>query len=114
MTIHRSIAPALAALSLFTTCVAQTPKPGPYHVAQTYKLGVSGGYDYMTFDAATGMLYIAQGTQMVVFDTARGAVAGTMTGIVHAHGVVLDRDGVTAYLSDGGAGVVQMFEVNSE
>lgn len=63
----------------------------------------------MTFDAATGMLYIAQGTQMLAFDTTKGAVTGTMTGLVHAHGVVFDKDGVTAYLSDGGAGTVQIF-----
>ncbi len=109
MILRRSLTPLVAALSLFSVSSAQTPRPGPYHIAQTYKLGVSGGYDYMTFDATTGMLYIAQGTQMLAFDTAKGAVAGRMTGVVHAHGVVLDKDGVTAYLSDGGAGTVQIF-----
>jgi DNA-binding beta-propeller fold protein YncE len=89
--------------------VAQTTKGGTYHVAETYKLEVSGGYDYMTFDPATHLLYIAQGDQVLVFDAAKGAVAGTLKGLVHTHGVVLDKDGVTGYVSDGGSGIVQIF-----
>ena len=85
------------------------PTPGTYHVAHTYKLGVNGGYDYMTFDAASRILYIAQGEQVVGFDTAKDEVVGTLKGLVHAHGVVLDPNGVTAYVSDGGAGIVQVF-----
>ena len=109
MILRRSLTPVVAALLLCSVSSAQTPKPGSYRVAQTYKLGVSGGYDYMTFDSTTGTLYIAQGTQMLAFDAVKGVVSGKMTGLVHAHGVVLDKDGVTAYLSDGGAGTVQIF-----
>ena len=81
-----------------------------YHVAQTYKLGVSGGWDYMSFDRSTHKLFIAQGTQVVVFDPVAGSVSGTLSGLNHAHGVVFDKDGTTAYVSDGGTGEVVIFD----
>ena len=97
--------PLLAALTAATTYA----RAAEYHVAQTYALGVSGGYDYMNLDAATHTLYIAQGDQVVIFDTAKGAVSGAIKGLVHTHGIVFDKDGVTGYISDGGAGIVQVF-----
>ncbi len=116
MTTLRFIALSLVVLPLAVltadTCpvaFAQASMSGTYHVAQTYQLGVSGGYDYMNFDAASHTLYIAQGDQVVVFDATKGAVTGTIKGLVHTHGVVLDKDGLTGYVSDGGAGIVQVF-----
>ena len=46
---------------------------------------------------------------MIVFDPAKGAVSGTLTGLNHTHGIVFDKDGTTAYVSDGGAGEVVIF-----
>ena len=100
---------ALAVLAVVPACA----QAGSYHVAQTYKLGVSGGYDYMTFDPSSHRLFIAQGTQVVVFDTAKGAVVGKLDGWNHTHGVVLDKDGKTAYVSDGGTGTVVIFDRNT-
>jgi len=91
-------------------CGVSASAAGGYHVSQTYKLGVSGGYDYMTFDTATDTLYIAQGDKVVVFDARSGTVAGTIPGMVHTHGIVLTVDGKTAYVSDGGAGVVRIID----
>jgi YVTN family beta-propeller protein len=81
-----------------------------YHVAQTYQLDVSGGWDYMTLDASAHTLFIAQGDKVVVFDTQSGTVAAKITGMVHTHGIVLSADGKTAYVSDGGAGVVRIID----
>ena len=96
----------LAAIAAFAVApvYAQT-----YHIAQTYKLGVTGGWDYMNFDSTTNKLFIAQGTQVISFDPARGAISGTLTGLNHVHGVVFDKDGTTAYVSDGGTGEVILF-----
>ena len=80
-----------------------------YHVEQTYKLGVTGGWDYMNFDRSTHKLFIAQGPQVLAFDPATGAVSGTLAGLNHTHGVVFDKDGTTAYVSDGGTGEVVIF-----
>jgi hypothetical protein len=55
MTTLRSIALPLAVLTAVAcpVALAQATVSGAYHVAQTYQLGVSGGYDYMNFDAAS-------------------------------------------------------------
>jgi YVTN family beta-propeller protein len=100
----------LSAVLLAATLSAASAQAAGYHVVQTYKLGVSGGYDYMTFDAATNTLYIAQGDKVVVFDANAGVVTGAMSGMVHTHGILLAADGKTAYVSDGGAGVVRIVD----
>jgi YVTN family beta-propeller protein len=87
--------------------------PHEYHVTRTYSLGVAGGYDYMSFDPATHLLFIAQGTQVVVFNPAKGAVTGTITGMSHTHGIVFNKDGKTGYISDGGANVIRVFDRGS-
>ena len=99
----------LAAMSVY----AQQAADGPYHVAQTYQLGVNGGFDYMTFDPSSHRIFIAQGAQVVVFDPAKGAVSGRLAGLGRTHGVVLDPDGTTAYVSDGGTGTVVVFNRNT-
>jgi len=106
MTILRS----LAAASLLLALAAPVHAAGSYHVAHTYQLGVSGGWDYMTLDASTHTLYIAQGDKVVVFDTQSGTVSATIPGMAHTHGIVLSPDGKTAYVSDGGAGVVRIID----
>jgi YVTN family beta-propeller protein len=100
-----------AALSLLLTfTAAPLLAAGAYHVAHTYELGVSGGWDYLTFDAATHSLFIAQGDKVLVFDTRSGTVTGKIGGMVRTHGVILSPDGKTIYVSDGGAGVVRIID----
>jgi YVTN family beta-propeller protein len=107
MALHRRF----TALSLlFALAVAPAFAAGTYHVAHTYQLGVSGSWDFLTFDASTHTLFIAQSDKVVVFDTQSGAVTGTIPGMVHTHGVVLSPDGKLAYVSDGGAGVVRIID----
>ena len=98
-----------AKLALMAVMAAVPACAQGYHVAQTYKLGVSGGYDYMNFDSSTHKLFIAQGTQVVAFDPTTGTVSGTLAGLNQTHGVVFDKDGTTAYVSDGGTGEVVIF-----
>ena len=107
MHILRSLS-AAAALLLATAVPAHAA--GSYHVAHTYQLGVSGGWDYLTLDASTHTLYISQGDKIVVFDTQSGIVTGKITGMAHTHGVVLSADGKTLYVSDGGAGLVRIVD----
>jgi YVTN family beta-propeller protein len=100
----------LMAFGYASTMPSQT---AGFQVEGTYSLGVSGGYDYMAFDPASHLLYIAQGTQAVVFNVDTHTVAHLITGLVHAHGFVFDGSGKIGYLSDGGANVVRIFDRTS-
>jgi len=104
MKILRSL-PAALLLTLAIPTHAAT-----YHVANTYPLGVSGGWDYLTLDASTHVLYIAQGDKIVVFDTQSGTVAGTIPGLGRTHSIILSTDGKTIYVSDSATSVVHIID----
>jgi hypothetical protein len=69
MTLCSLLPLALAAMSIAPALRAQT---GAYRVTNTFALNTTGGYDYMAFDPASHLLYIAQGSQVLVFDDAAG------------------------------------------
>ncbi len=91
------VAPALSS--------AQTP----YSVTTKWAIGGDGWWDYLAVDPAAPRLYLTHGTQVDVVDTGSGKLVGSITGLKGTHGVVFDTDGKTAYISDGGANAVIVF-----
>lgn len=80
---------------------------------ETWKLGGDGSWDYLTLDSSNHLLYIARLNRVMVVDTSSGELAGEIGGLEHAHGVVLDDNGRTGYISDGGAAQVVVFDRSS-
>jgi YVTN family beta-propeller protein len=101
----RSLAAALLFALAIPAYAAST-----YHVAHTYPLGVSGGWDYLTLDAPAHTLFIAQGDKVLVFDTVSGTVTGTIPGLGRTHSVILSADGKTIYVSDSAGNVVHIID----
>lgn len=101
----RSLA-ALAAFGLATCAVAQQP----YHVIDQWKIGGTGGWDYLLADPAAHLLYLTHGPRVEVVDTHTGKVVGAITGMKGTHGIALDPDGTVGYISDGGANAVVIFD----
>src|SRR5579875_1310216 len=91
----------LAFTAAATPCVAQQ-----YHQVAQWDLHATGGFDYLTYSPADHRLYVTQANQVVVLDATSGKVLGDITGLEHTHDVVLDPDGRTGYITDGGAGKV--------
>jgi len=107
----------VASLVTFTSVIyAAAPKDAPsqsYKVEQTWKLGGDGSWDYLTVDSPNHLLYIARLNRVMVVDTSNGKLVGEIGGLEHAHGVVLDDNGKTGYISDGGAAQVVVFDRSS-
>jgi YVTN family beta-propeller protein len=98
---------SLAALCGSAICaVAQQP----YHVLDHWKIGGTGGWDYLLADSEAHLLYMTHGPRVEVIDTGTGKVVGAITGLTGTHGVVLDPDGKVGYISDGGANAVVVFD----
>src|SRR5271167_208562 len=83
---------------------------GPYHVADTWKIGGDGGWDYLAVDPQSKLLYVTRGNHVMVIDTASGKVAADITGLKGTHGVVFDTAGKFGYISDGAANEVVAFD----
>jgi DNA-binding beta-propeller fold protein YncE len=85
----------------------------PLRIEQRWTIGGTGGWDYMTVDAATHRLYIAHQTRVDVVDTNTGKVIGAVEGLKRCHGIIISPDGKTGFVSDGGANQVVVFDPRS-
>ncbi len=85
----------------------------PYKVVDHWKIGGAGGWDYLLADGPAHRLYITHNTRVEVVDTTSGKVVGAIVGLKGTHGIALDPDGKTGYISDGGANAVVIFDRKS-
>ncbi|QEE29965.1 YncE family protein [Terriglobus albidus] len=81
-----------------------------YHIADHWQVGGQGGWDYILSDDAAHRLYIAHNARVEVVDTATGKLIGAVTGLKSTHGVALNPDGKTGYISDGAGNAIVVFD----
>jgi DNA-binding beta-propeller fold protein YncE len=103
--VHRSLA-AVATFALATCALAQQP----YRVIGHWKVGGTGGWDYLLADPSAHLLYLTHNARVEVIDTQTGRAVGAITGLKGTHGVALDPEGKFGYISDGGANAVIVFD----
>lgn len=98
---------ALTAVFALATCaVAQQP----YQVVDHWKIGGTGGWDYLLADPTAHLLYVTHGPRVEVIDTRTGKPMGAITGLKGTHGIALDPEGNFGYISDGGGNAVIVFD----
>jgi YVTN family beta-propeller protein len=85
----------------------------PYSIIDQWKIGGTGGWDYLTTDPAAHILYVTHGPRVEVIDTTTGKPIGAITGMKGTHGVALDVSGKFGYISDGGSNAVVVFDRHS-
>jgi len=89
---------------------ASTETPGhPFFIKDTWIVGGTGAWDYLTMDARAQRLYIAHNRVVQVVDVTTGTVAGEITGFTDAHCIALDDTGEFGYVSDGRGAKVIVF-----
>lgn len=84
-----------------------------YHVEKKVKLGGEGGWDYLTVDAATHRVFISRGSHVMVVDPAAGKVVGDIPDTQGVHGIALADEFNRGFTSDGGAGQVTIFDMQT-
>jgi YVTN family beta-propeller protein len=82
----------------------------PYTVVDRWKIGGTGGWDYLLADPSAHLLYLTHGPRVEVIDTTTGKPVGAITGLNGTHGVALDPEGRFGYVSDGGSNDVVVFD----
>jgi DNA-binding beta-propeller fold protein YncE len=106
-----ALAGASAALALGALLLAPAPlhAQGPFQIQHEWKLGGDGGWDYLSVDPVSKLLYITRGNHVMVVDTTQGKQVADITGLHGTHCVVFSSDGVHGYITDGGANAVAKF-----
>src|ERR1700722_3763585 len=76
-------------------------------------LGGPGGWDYLTFDAATNRLFISRADRVLVMSTLDGSLLSTIENTQGVHGVALAPSLGQGFISDGRADKVTVFDLHS-
>jgi DNA-binding beta-propeller fold protein YncE len=113
----------LAALSATAVILADRPAPAaaPASVAvgldlqvlKTFRVGGTGGWDYVTVDPAAHRLYVARATRIMVLDSETGASVGEIPGLQGAHGVALVPEHNLGFATSGRANEVVVFDLKT-
>lgn len=73
----------------------------PYAKLAEIPIGGAGGFDYLNVDAANHRLYVSHGTEVVVIDTEKNAVAGRITGLIGVHGIAMAPELNKGFITEG-------------
>ena len=99
---------ALCSLSSYPVVAADTN----YRIVQRIKVP-DGGFDYATFDTATGRVYMPRGTFTTVIDAKTGAVSQFSNG--ESNHIALPVPGTNLLvMTQGGKGIVRILDKSSD
>ena len=79
----------------------------------TFKVGGDGGWDLATLGPDGRVLYVTRGTYTMAVDVADGKIVADIGPQQRSHGVALVPDLKRGFISDGGAGTVQIFDLHT-
>src|SRR5690242_5758344 len=105
MKISRAIA-ALCAAATLAPLAMHAAEQTNYHIVQRIKVP-DGGFDYATFDAATGRVYMPRGNYTTIIDAKAGAVSQFAKG--ESNHIALPVPGTNLLvLTQGGKGTIRI------
>jgi DNA-binding beta-propeller fold protein YncE len=88
-----------------------------YHLIKQIHLGAVAGtdeyFDYVTVDSTARRVYLTHGTEVIVLDADTFGVVGTISGLTRCHGVLILPELGKGFVTDGGAGTVDVFDLKS-
>src|SRR5579883_31416 len=103
----------LASLALALACSQPPAALAGYKLISHIKIGDEGGWDYLATDAAARRLYVSHAAEVVVVNLDTEAIAGKITGLKGVHGIALAPDLKRGFISNGGAGTVTIFSLDT-
>jgi DNA-binding beta-propeller fold protein YncE len=86
---------------------------GPYRVVQTFRIGGTGGWDYLTVDPQGKLLYVPRSTHTMVVDAASGKTVADIPGQRRNHGVAIVPGAGRGFISDGEDASVIIFDLKT-
>ena len=103
----------VAVLGAASPSIGQDAPPQGYRKASEVVLGGEGGWDYLTFDSASGRIYISRSTRVDVVDPDAGRVVATIRDTPGVHGVALAPGLRKGFTSNGRDGTVGVFDLQT-
>ncbi|HTA37556.1 MAG TPA: hypothetical protein VK760_00700 [Candidatus Acidoferrales bacterium] len=104
---------AVLACTLLAATAAVAGADASYHLANTHVLGGDGGWDYLTYDAASKRLFVSRSTHVMVVDPLDGTVTGDIADTPGVHGVAIAAELGKGFTSNGKDGTVTVFDLKT-
>jgi len=82
-----------------------------FSVLERWKIGGSGGWDYLTLDSTGARLFISRGDHVDVVDTASGKLLGSIADTKGVHGIALAEDLKRGFTSNGRGDSITVFDL---
>ena len=103
----------LTLLSFFSFICGFSQSKTTYHIAKTFHIKGSGGYDYLTVDSASDNLYISHGSQVNILNKLTGDSIGVIAGDKDLHGIAIVHDLGKGYVTNGSLNNVLVFDLKT-
>ncbi len=84
-----------------------------FHVTGSIKLGGTGGWDYLTLDPATRLLYVSHSTSVEVVDIDAGKKIANIPDTPGVHGIAIASDLHRGFISNGRSNNVTVFDLKT-
>ena len=97
----------------FGLAAAQQAQPGGYHLLKKIVIGGEGGWDYMTLDVQTRLLYVSHGSAFEIVNVDTGAKLDPIAKLQGVHGCALAPDRNRGYISNGRGNSVTVFDLKT-
>src|SRR6267154_195114 len=103
----------VSAFVLFA-CFLPVMAQSEWTVTKPLPIGGEGGWDYLTVDPQTHLLYVPRSTHTMVIDPDSGKTVADIPGQKRAHGVAVAPQAGRGFISDGGGdGAVVIFDLKT-
>src|SRR5256885_14916424 len=105
----------LTALAIFSAASLAAPSVGHAQTFKVEKFDIKGegGTDYVAVEAATGRVFVARATHMMVIEGATGKVLGDIPNTPGVHGAGLATKAGHGFTTNGGDETVTMFDLKT-
>jgi len=106
---------SIVAIALLTSAglAQQAGTAGPYKVVKSARVGGEGGWDYLSLDPATHLLFISRATHVIVVDPDSGKVMGDIPDTQGVHGIAFADEFNRGFTSNGRSASVTIFDTKS-
>ena len=104
---------SMANLYSFAVPCAEAANSSAYHVVDRWKLGGTGGWDYLVADADAHRIYVSRSDRVLVLDADSGKSIGEIANTSGVHGIALAPGLNRGYTSNGRADSVTVFDLKS-
>jgi YVTN family beta-propeller protein len=99
---------AVLALSLYARA-----GDASYRVKDRLAVGGDGGWDYLSVDPNTHLLYLSRASHVTVVDTGSGKIIGEIPETAGVHGIALAPELNRGFISCGKSNVVKVFDLRT-